>query len=124
MFNKVKNTNKVASLEFFREFYNQPTANIFKVAENLVKSSVDTAFGATKKELPSVELILDCGTVIKPLFVNEKHVFFSMVSDVDTLKIDDDCTYTTYNKKGVNYVFSNDENIIKICLTFFKFNME
>ena len=88
MFNKtkVKCPSKVPTLEVLRGLYHQPTANIFKVAEILVKCSVDTSFGANKQQFPSVELILENGTVITPIFVNENHVFFSMVIDVDTLK--------------------------------------
>ena len=126
MFNKTKVicASKVPTLGVLREVYNQPTANIFKVAEVLVKCSVDTSFGTNKQQFPSVQLILENGTVITPIFVNENHVLFSMGIDVDTLKIDDEYSYLFYNKKGVNYIFSNDKEIIKTCLNFLKFNME
>ena len=128
MFNKVKVKVKCAStvptLDLLRNFYRQPTGNIFKIAETLVKCYVDISFGTNKQQFPSVQLILDNGTVITPIFVNENHVFFSMVIDADTLKIDDEYSYTFYNKKGVNYIFSDDKEIIKTCLNFLKFNME
>ena len=120
MINKTKVIcpSKVPTLELLRELYHQPTANIFKVAEVLVKCSVDTSFGDNKQQFPSVQLILDNGTVITPIFVNENHVFFSMFNDVDSLKTDDEYSYTFYNKKGVNYIFSDDEKIIRYCKMF------
>lgn len=118
-------TNNTNSLDFFTlDFlFNKPT-NIFKVKETLVKSSVDIAFGDDKQELQEVNIILeDDGTVITPIYINENHVFFSVVGDF-TMKIDDECefTYTTFKKKGKSYVFSNDKTIIKTCLDFLKFN--
>ena len=116
-------TNNTNSLEFCRDLFNKPTANIFEVKETLVKSSVDIAFGDKKQELQEVNIILEDGTVITPIYINVNHVFFSVVGDF-TMKIDDECefTYTTFKKKGKSYVFSNDKTIIKTCLDFLKFN--
>ena len=112
-------TNNTNSLEFFRGLFNKPTANIFEDKETLVKSSVDIAFGDNKQELQEVNIILEDGTVITPIYINVNHVFFSVVGDF-TMKIDDECefTYTTFKKKGKSYVLSNDKTIIKTCLDF------
>ena len=123
------NTNSLEflnSLEFFRDLFIKPT-NIFEVKESLVKSSVDIAFGDDKQELQEVSIIhedgTEDGTVITPIYINENHVFFSVVGDF-TMKIDaeNEFTYTTFKKKGKSYVFSNDKTIIKTCLDFLKFN--
>lgn len=124
-------TNNTNSLDFFtldflRDLFIKPT-NIFEVKETLVKSSVDIAFGDDKQELQEVNIIHEDGTedgaVITPIYINENHVFFSVVGDF-TMKIDGECefTYTTFKKKGKSYVFSNDKTIIKTCLDFLKFN--